>query len=57
MEFYYSCPIHGAIPEENQLISAGGKFCSVLIEETDTPCMEPLDIKLLEINTDGTISK
>lgn len=62
MEFYYNCPIHGAIPEENQLISAGGKFCGETVDDTDALCMQPLDMKPLdmkplETNTDGDLSK
>jgi hypothetical protein len=57
MEFNYNCPSHGVIPAENQVICAGGKFCGVLLEEIDALCMEPLDIKPLETNTDGDLSK
>jgi hypothetical protein len=37
------CPTHGEIPEEDQLNSAGGKFCPVLINDTDEVCMQPLE--------------
>ena len=36
------CPIHGEIPEDQQLNSAGGKFCSVAVEDEPT-CMQPLE--------------
>lgn len=57
MEIYYNCPIHGPIPEELQMSSAGGRFCGITIEETSATCAEPLEIKPLELNADANISQ
>jgi hypothetical protein len=57
MNIYCNCPIHGIIPEELQMNSAGGKFCGVTIEETDETCMEPLELKPLQLNADANISQ
>jgi hypothetical protein len=57
METYYNCPIHGSIPEELQMSSAGGRFCGITIEETSATCAEPLEIKPLELNADANISQ
>lgn len=48
----YTCPIHGEISEESYMNSSGGKFCGVLIDDTDEVCMKPL-----ELNTDANISQ
>jgi hypothetical protein len=57
MEIYYTCPIHGPIPEELQMNSAGGRFCGITIEETNETCMEPLELKPLEKAADANISQ
>jgi hypothetical protein len=57
MNIYCNCPIHGIIPEELQMNSAGGKFCGVTIEETNETCMEPLELKPLQLNADANISQ
>ena len=49
----YSCPIHGPIPEENQMNSAGGKFCGESSDDTGSTCMEPLEI-ILEPNANAS---
>lgn len=36
------CPVHGEIPEDEQLNSAGGKFCPALLED-ESNCMQPLE--------------
>jgi hypothetical protein len=57
MEIYYTCPIHGPIPEDMQMNSAGGKFCGETTDDTGSTCMEPLELKPLELNIDGNTSQ
>lgn len=37
------CPIHGLIPEEIRLESAGGKFCGIIINDENEVCLKPLE--------------
>lgn len=47
----YICPIHGPVPEEQQLLSSGGLYCTVA-DSDQACCMKPLEER--EQNADNS---